>query len=274
MRTEKIVEKFVQKYEQDFYNLINSNLSPKLPPMKNGKIPRPCNAFFQFRPLVSSYALEKKLSIKDEDTLIILSSAQGYLGKVASKLWKKLPSDKKVIFTKLFEQAKEYVTTTYPDYRYRPNRPKSIFKADPQKKKLKKVRSARGNANNNNRNIVEVDNNTNPPTSIDNLDLQMNVDLSTFQPTIFSLQDDVSDYIPQVIQYQYDWDSVSSPPLAYPTPSLSPASTVVNDSDIINDPEGFPFAVANNISYINNTLYPVSDDLIFPMNNLSFDSFN
>lgn len=272
MHTEGIVRKFVQKYELDFYNLINSNLTPKLPPIKNGKISRPCNAFFQFRPLVFYYASEKKLSIKDEDTLITLSSDQGYLGKVASELWKELPPEKKNIFIRLYKQAKEYVARTYPDYRYRPNRPKSSFKADYQKKKLKKVRSVRDNVNNTN--IIEVAINTNPPTSIDNLDQQMNVDLSAFQPSIFSLQDDVnnSDYFPQVIQNQFDWDSISSPPFAYPTPSLSPASPVVNDSDIINDPEGFPFAVANNISYINNTLYP--DDLIFPMNNLSFDNFN
>src|SRR4051812_31603277 len=115
-----IVKEFAQMYGQDFYNLINLNLSPKKPQIKNGKIPRPSNSFIQFRTIVLKYALENNLSIKDDDTLVILSSDQGYLAKVASILWKRLPKEQKFIFKRLYQLSKEYVERTYPDYKYRP----------------------------------------------------------------------------------------------------------------------------------------------------------
>jgi hypothetical protein len=268
---DKIVKKFVKNYGQDFYNLINLNLTPRIPQKKNGKITRPCNAFFQFRPLVSKYAEEKKLSIKDDNMLIILSSDQGYLAKVASEIWKHLPQEKKCIFSELHQQAKNYTQTTYPDYKYKPNRPKSIFKAGCQKKKIKKARAVR----NVNTIIEEVSNNPPSEVSIDNFDQQLNVDLTTFQPSPPYMTQDVSDYIPQVIQNHYEWDSNTSPPLlfsSYPSP-VSLDSEIINDSGVINDSEGFPFSVANNISFINNTLYSVPDDLIFPMVNFSLDDY-
>lgn len=249
---DKIVIKFAQKFGPDFYSSINVDLAFKKSQLKDGKITRPCNAFFQFRLFVSEYAYKKKFSIKDEDTLIILSSDQSYLAKVASLLWKRLPSEKKDIFESLYVQAKEYVAETFPHYRYKPNRSKSIWKADAQKKKPRARAAARGNANTNIAEVANITNNS-PPMSIDNLNQQMNVGL-TFQPSMFSIQNNMVDYFPQVIQNQFDSFFISD----YPT---SPVS----------DPEGFPISP---ISYINNTLYAVPDNLAFHMADFSFDNFN
>ncbi|GES75638.1 hypothetical protein GLOIN_2v1486279 [Rhizophagus clarus] len=140
----------------------------------------------------------------------------------------------------------------HPDYKYKPNRPKSTFKAPNYAKK--KSKKANGNVNTN------ITSNTNNPSH--NPD-QMNVDLAIFQPfpPTYLIQNDIAD--PQLMQNQYGCPLLIS---AYPTPSDSPISSVVNDYDLINNSEGFPF---DNIPY---TLYP--DDLSYSMANLFFDGFN
>ncbi|RIA87001.1 hypothetical protein C1645_807522 [Glomus cerebriforme] len=239
----KIVKQFVEKYGEDFYNYINnSNLEPKFSQKKEGgRITRPSNSYFQFKPVVSKYASDKNLSLIYKGELIILSSNQGYLAKVAAELWKELPEVQKNKFRRLYELAKDRLQREHPDYKYSPNRSKAKFKANCQKKKPKKA----------DRNINVINNTF---THDNNINQQMNVEVP-FQPVMFPVsspdfQNCVNDYFPPLDynQNQLVWNS-NSPIL--PSSSSSPLSDASRE---------FPFTVTvSNIPL--DTFYPVSNDL-------------
>ncbi|RIA85613.1 hypothetical protein C1645_663839, partial [Glomus cerebriforme] len=90
----------------------------------DGKIPRPPNSFFLFRPVVRDYASHKKMSYNYEGERIILTSNQNYLGKVASVLWNRLSKPHKDKFKELSEEIKKKHLLENPGYRYSPKKPK------------------------------------------------------------------------------------------------------------------------------------------------------
>jgi hypothetical protein len=144
--TEKlIVEGFVKMYREDFYVLIYSDdISAKFSSKrKDGKIPRPSNAFFQFKAYVLQYAIDNKLELDHNGGVIILSSSQAYLSKVASALWHPLDKGLKEKFKSFAEQAKKLLEIEYPGYKYKPTRHRAAFKAADKKKTRSKNKRER-----------------------------------------------------------------------------------------------------------------------------------
>ncbi|CAG8690817.1 10799_t:CDS:1 [Acaulospora morrowiae] len=115
------VEKFVSQIPLDELCNPENNYQPVLPKKsgKNCDVARAANSFFQFKPVVTQYAIKHK--IKGYNDQSILSKAQ-------SRLWKKLSVAQKEPFKRLYEEAVEYQKKNFPDYKFKPQRQKSDLK--------------------------------------------------------------------------------------------------------------------------------------------------